>query len=292
MQKYDEIKKIRKITIFGLIINIFLAIIKIIFGLVGKSSSLVADGFHTISDFITDLAVIFGAKIWTKEADDNYPYGYSRFETIVTFFIIFCLSFVATGIFYNAVTSWIKGEYNHPSFYTFFIALISVIVKEYLYRKTAKASAEINSPAVLSNAWHHRSDAFSSIPVVIVILLCQISPKFAFFDYIGAIIVAFFIYRFVFNMLKNFYEEIMNKTAPRDYIEHLEKIIKSIKCVNSYHCLRTRKFGKGWFIDVHIQVEPNMTVSEGHLVAKCVKDELLKNGQQIFDVLVHIEPFN
>jgi len=288
----NAIEKTQKITIFGMIINIVLSFLKILFGYFGKSSALIADGVHSFSDLLSDFAILLGVKAWSKSADQKHPYGHSRLETFVSTFIAFLLLCVALGIIVSAIKNWLKGIYHHPSLITLIIAFLSIVVKEYLYRRTKKIAEEINSSALIANAWHHRSDSLSSIPVFVSILLSLINPGLRFFDYIGAIVVSFFILSFTFTLLRSIFGELMETSAPKAYLEQVIKIITGNTEIKAYHCLRSRKVGSTWFLDVHIQIDENFTVKQGHDIAAKLKADISQKIPNIGDVLIHIEPYN
>ncbi|MCP4482549.1 MAG: cation transporter [bacterium] len=285
-------QKIKQVTIVGLIVNIFMAILKVFFGYFGKSTSLVVDGVHSFSDILSDFAIILGIKVWSKSPDKKHPYGHSRFETFITIFIAVMLLIITFGILISALRNYLTGAYQQPRAITLVIAFFSIIFKEYLYRKTKAVAAEVNSSALLANAWHHRSDALSSLPVFLAILLSIINPNWRFLDYIGAIIVAIFLFLFVFKLLKNVYSELMEVSAPREHLDRVKAIINNNGEIRSYHCLRSRKVGSGLFFDLHIQVDKNLTVVKGHEIATVLKKEILDNLKDVEDILIHIEPYD
>jgi cation diffusion facilitator family transporter len=282
---------IRKITVIGLITNIFLFLVKLLLGIFGRSQALTADAFHSLSDFTTDFSIIFGVKYWSKPPDENHPYGHGRIETVVTVFICAVLVMAALSLGYHAVIS-LKGEQGEsPEFIAFIGAALSIILKEVLYRWTSKIGKKEKSKALTANAWHHRTDALSSIPVAVAILISVINEKWAFLDQVTALLVSLFILYAAYKILKSVLFEIMATGVSEKDKTEIKSIVQSIKGVKSMHKIRSRQMGSDWFIDLHIQVDGNMTVNKGHEIAESVKKALIEKGPDIIDVMVHIEPY-
>ncbi len=183
----DSQKRIQRVTLFGSAINIFLSLIKIIGGVWVKSSSLVADGVHSFSDLITDFAVLFGMRFWSKAPDSDHPYGHGRIETFITMFIGVFLGGVGVYMAYEAVLGIIHYTPIRLSWVAFGVAVFSIVVKEGLYRITRRIGEEVNSRAMAANAWHHRSDAFSSIPVALAVIISRIFPGIKYLDQLATI---------------------------------------------------------------------------------------------------------
>ncbi|HNZ53414.1 MAG TPA: cation diffusion facilitator family transporter, partial [bacterium] len=176
---------IKKVTLIGMVINIVLSAVKFAAGVFGNSQALIADAFHSLSDCVTDVAVIIGSTYWSAPPDESHPHGHRRIETVITAFIGLALAAVAFGMGWNAVST-MTDEYNKPpEMIAFIAAVISIIVKEGLYQWTAIAGKKIRSQAMIANAWHHRSDAFSSIPAAIAVIAAIIFPGFGFIDHAG-----------------------------------------------------------------------------------------------------------
>ncbi len=289
-KKGYDVVVIRNITIIGALVNVFLAIVKFILGTLGRSQAVIADAVHSLSDLSTDFAVIFGVKYWSKPADEDHPYGHGRIEVLITATIGIALFVVGIGLGYNALST-IKDDYvSQPSWIAFIGALISIIFKEILYHKTIATGKKVRSSAVIANAWHHRSDALSSIPVAIAVAAAVISPKWYFLDYVGAFVVSVFIMYAALKILRSCFCEIADAGASEKEREIIHGLVLSIENVRSTHAIRTRKVGPGWYVDLHIQVDPQMTVHDGHEVSKIVKNKLLSEGPDVLDVIVHLEP--
>lgn len=294
MQKISETKKgfIKKVTVIGMIVNIALSVIKLLIGYIGNSQALIADGIHSFSDLATDFSIIFGVKFWLQPADKGHPYGHQKIELLITIFIAFTLMIIGFGILFKAIFSLNNhNTQTAPELITFFIALISIISKEILYRYTIKQSERVKSSALKANAWHHRSDAISSIPVAVAIIISAIFPKLVFVDYIGAVLVSVFIIYPSFKMIKDSVSNLLDESVDKKTFEEIKNIAHSIPNVINAHNIRTRKIGETIFVDMHILVDKNITVKEGHDIAKAVKRTLLKRNSNILDVLIHIEPY-
>lgn len=294
MPENFESKKqnIKKVTIVGMIVNVALSIMKLIIGFIGNSQALIADGIHSFSDLTTDFSIIFGVKFWLQPADREHPYGHHKIELLVTIVIALVLMIIGFSILFKAIFSLnSRNIQNAPEFITFFIALISIISKEVLYRYTIKQSEKLKSTALKANAWHHRSDAISSVPVAVAIIVSSIFPKLIFIDYIGAIIVSVFIIYPSFKMIKDAVSNLLDESVDKKTFDEISNIAQSIPNVINAHDIRTRKIGEAIFVDMHILVDKNITVKEGHDIAKEVKRTLLKQNLNILDVLIHIEPY-
>lgn len=293
MPENFESKKqnIKKVTIVGMIVNVALSIMKLIIGFIGNSQALIADGIHSFSDLTTDFSIIFGVKFWLQPADREHPYGHHKIELLVTMVIALVLMIIGFSILFKAIFSLnSRNIQNAPEFITFFIALISIISKEVLYRYTIKQSEKLKSTALKANAWHHRSDAISSVPVAVAIIVSSIFPKLIFIDYIGAIIVSVFIIYPSFKMIKDAVSNLLDESVDKKTFDEISNIAQNIPNVINAHDIRTRKIGEAIFVDMHILVDKNITVKEGHDIAKAVKRTLLQQNLNILDVLIHIEP--
>jgi len=282
--------QIRSITWVGVGVNIGLFFIKLCFGIVGHSHAVVADAVHSLSDLTTDFAVIFGVKYWTKPADEDHPYGHRRIEAIITIIISLILMGVGLGIGYDAISTIRDEHVVQPGWIALSAALISIVAKESLYRWTIFVARTVKSSALAANAWHHRSDAFSSIPVAIAVVVAMFNPQWSFIDRLGAFVVAIFILYAGWGIMRTAISEITDKGASPEYLAQIESIILATEGVGSYHALRTRQVGSGWYIDLHIQVDPDLTVKVGHDISEHVKKNLLAQSPDILDVVVHLEP--
>ena len=286
--QYNEIKKI---TVAGIFTNISLALLKLTFGLIGSSQAVVADAIHSLSDMSTDFAILFGLRFWSKPADKNHPYGHKRIETIISALIGLILILVAFAIGYNAITTLNEPDTKKPEAIALYAAFISIIAKEILYRKTLYIGKKTKSPATIANAWHHRSDALSSIPVFLAVLAAVINPSWSAVDHIGAMIVSIFIVVAGLRIIRPALTELCDSGVPETYKEKIFTIAMKVSNVKNVHAIRYRKMASEIFVDLHIMVDSKMSVYEGHEIARKVKNEIIDMLVEVVDVTVHIEPY-
>ena len=286
----SHIRLTKRITWIGLGTNLFLSILKFIVGFLGNSQAVIADAIHSLSDMTTDVAVLFGVKFWSAPADDNHPYGHERIETVVTIVIGIILALVAWEIGFNAISTVRDVDLEQPGKIALIGSIVSIILKEILYRWTASIGKRIKSPALMANAWHHRSDALSSIPVLLAVGASLINPVWAFVDRIGAFIVSLFILKVARDIIKPALFELTDRGASQKDRDEIRQIVMKIKGIQSVHKIRTRKLGYSFFVDLHVLVDGEMTVRQGHEISEIVQRELIDNGPDIVDVVVHIEP--
>ena len=284
---YSTEKKIKLVTAVGLFANLILTVFKIIAGYFGNSQTVIADGIHSLSDSVTDIAVIIGSSYWSAPPDESHPHGHRRIETFITAVIGIALLGVAFGIGRNAVVTFNDPD-EAPSWIAFAAAIASILVKEILYQYTYRSGKTLKSSAVMANAWHHRSDAISSVPAAIAVIISMKFTDYPYIDNIGALIVSLFIVWTAFKISWSAILELTDAGADRDSCESIECAAKGVK---SIHKCRTRKYGSGIQVDLHIQVDPDITVREGHDIGHRVEDELFKN-HDVIDVVVHVEPYD
>ena len=285
-------QEVRKVTLVGMLINMGLTTGKIIIGYLGNSSSVIADGVHSLSDVSTDIAVLVGVKYWNQPPDTCHPYGHRRIEAMISVLIGGVLGLAGLFLGWGAIEKFHHGDYMVPAQMTLVIAIISIISKEWLYRWTADVSRRLKSSAMLANAWHHRSDSLSSIPVAIAISMAMINPKWAFMDPVATLAVSVFIIQAAWIISSPSLKELSDGGASLEVLHGIENIVLKVEGVESVHAVRSRFHGSGLHVDLHIQVKEHLSVREGHNIAGCAKRRLLEEGPDIVDVLVHIEPYD
>jgi cation diffusion facilitator family transporter len=283
-------KKIRKVTLIGLFVNIILSVIKFIIGTLGNSQAVVADALHSFSDTSSDFVILFGVKYWTAPADETHPFGHQKIESFVTILIGMILMAVAFAIGYNAILSLMNRSQAALSWMVIIGPALSVIIKEILFRITYQVGIETNSSSVKANAWHHRTDALSSIPVLVAVIASLINPKLAFLDQVGAIIVSVFIIKVGLDILFTSINELLDMGMPEQDLLSIEKTITSTPNVRGVHKIRTRKLAGSFYIDLHLEVDGSLTVVKGHDISEIVKQILLEQNKRVIDVMVHLEP--
>ncbi len=283
-------RQVRRVTWWGFCGNILLAAFKVAAGWFGHSQAVVADGIHSITDTITDVAVILGSYYWARPADDSHPYGHKRLETTVSIFIGGVLFLAGAGIGWDAVTSVYKPHEKHPGLIAFAAAAASIVIKEFLYQWNIRVGNRINSVSLTANAWHHRLDAFSSIPVLVAVGVALAYPQWHLLDHLAAFFVAILICYAAIRIILSGFRELVDQGAPTEVCEQIKQLVKDHPAARQVHNVRTRYAGNLLCVDLHVVVDSQMTVYEGHRVAEQIKQLLLHQGPEILDAEVHIEP--
>jgi cation diffusion facilitator family transporter len=284
---------IKTVTLAGMGVNVMLSILKFVGGIVGMSQAVIADAVHSLSDISTDLAILVGVRYWDKPADKAHPHGHKRIETMVTLGIGIALFIVGMGILIKAIET-LRMEHTHtPGSIALIATIVSIFTKELLYQWTVAAGNRIKSAPLVANAWHHRSDALSSIPAMLAVLGAMINPNLTFLDQIGAVFVTLFIFQAAYKISRPAFDLLIDKGAPEEHLNEISRIARETDGVESIHNVRTRYIGNtGLAVDLHIQVDKNMTVHDGHEISGKVKQRLIEEGPEVIDVIVHLEPFD
>lgn len=281
----------RRATLIGGVINLLLSIIKVVIGIIGNSQALVADGVHSLSDLVSDVMVLYATKHGGKDADDDHPYGHGRIETIITVAVGILLIAVAIGISADAVNRLFHPEQlSSPGMIVLFAALISIFSKEGLYHYTLKVATRIRSNLLRANAWHHRSDALSSVVVLVGVMGTMAGLDYL--DAIAAIGVSLMVAKAGVELSWESIEELIDTGLKQDEVDAIKQTIQRVEGVRAMHRLRTRKMGANAIVDVHILVDPRLSVSEGHHIADRVESKLYEQIEDISDVTIHIDPEN
>lgn len=285
--------EIRRVTYWGMLINIVLAVFKSIVGLVVGSISLFADGIHSLSDLLTDVAVLVGIHFGSKDPDPEHPYGHGRLETFSTAIVATTLILVGAGMIYKASGDIAKMhaagiEAVTISSWVIWIAALSVVSKEVLYQWTRMIAARVHSSAVYANAWHHRSDALSSVAVIIGAVAVKYGYPHG--DQLGAIVVGIMIILVGIKVIEGCIREFSERAVDARTVEQIQKIIESEKRIRSWHKLRTRSVGREIFLDLHILVDSKLNIADAHEIADCLEKTLHEQMPKPVNVIVHIEP--
>lgn len=296
----DEARRgIARVTWLGAVVNLVLVVIKGFAGYFGHSQVLIADAVHSFSDLATDAAVLVGSRYWTQPADADHPHGHSKIETVVTFFISSALALVGIGLICEAVRSldamMMHAEtWNAPALIALVAAAISIPLKEALYQITAAVGKRFRSSAVIANAWHHRSDALSSIPAVIAVAACMgLGKSFAFLDPVGTILVASMILYSSWILVLPAWATLLDAGTTQEQCNEIERCVRGFTEVGEVHKIRTRQLGVGSFVvDLHAQVDGNKTVTEAHQLSHTIARALCEKFPQIVDVAIHVEPLS
>jgi cation diffusion facilitator family transporter len=279
----------RRVALVGMSVNIFLTIAQIIGGILTHSQALVADAMHTLSDLVGDIVVLFASHHAAKAADDNHPYGHGRIETLATVILGLLLGGVSVAIF---MRSWERLAGDAPLIVpepaAMAIAALAIIGKEGLYHYTVHVAKRISSPMLKASAWHHRSDAISSVLVLLAIGGAQLG--FPWLDSVAAIMVAVMIFYMAFQLIAESTSELVDTGLDPQEVQDIRDFIANINGVENIHLLRTRRMGGRVLADVHLQVDGRISVSEGHHIGETVMYRLRRQFPSISDVVIHIDP--
>lgn len=288
-------KGIYKVTIVGSIVNFVLVVLKFVAGILGYSAAMLADAVHSLSDFVTDVIVIMFVRISNKPQDKGHDYGHGKYETLATAIIGILLLFVGFGILWNGVSSiyaFVKGEQlEAPGMIALVAALVSILCKEILYQYTVVKGKSLNSQAVVANAWHHRSDAFSSIGTAVgiggAILLGE---HWRVLDPIAAVIVSFFIMKVAIQLLVPCIDELLEKSLPDEVEKDIEQALLSFSGVSEPHHLRTRRIGSYCAIEAHVRMDGGITLEEAHTTVTAIENKLKEMLGEGTLINIHVEP--
>ena len=284
-------RETRKVTVVGGVLDLVLGVTKILVGLFNHSQALVVDGVHSLSDLATDVMVVFAAKHASAVADADHPYGHARFETAATVALGIALIAVGVGLGYDAASRLFEPErLLIPGWLSLAVATVSIVSKEAIYHYTMRAARRLRSNLLRANAWHSRSDAISS--VIVVVGVAGAMAGLNYLDSIAAVAVAFMIAKIGWDLAWNSIRELVDTALDSERVEAIRDTIQSVTGVRDLHLLRTRRMGADALVDVHIQVDPHLSVSEGHQVSEAVRHRLIEEIDEVADVMVHIDPEN
>lgn len=290
-------KEIYKLTLWGSLVNFLLLVFKFVAGFVGNSAAMIADAVHSLSDFITDIIVILFVRVSSKPKDEDHHYGHGKYETLATAIIGVVLFAVGVGILVNAVEAIIDffhgKELAAPNIWALGAAAVSIVFKEALYQYTVYKGKNLNSNAVMANAWHHRSDALSSIGTLLGISGAMfLGEKWRVLDPIAAFLVSIFILKVAIELTKGSLEELLEKSLPKKTQEKILNIIHSFPEVKSPHNLRTRHIGSNIAIEFHIRMDGNLSLNEVHEITKRMENALKAEFGPLTHIGIHMEPIN
>lgn len=292
---HNREKEIYKVTLVGGAINVILLLFKFVAGIVAHSSAMVADAVHSFSDFVTDLVVLVFVRVSALPEDKSHDYGHGKYETLASTAIGLALAAVAVGIIVNGarkIAIWLQGgELQSPGWLALVAAVLSILLKEITYRYTAKRAEKLNSPALEANAWHHRSDALSSIGTALgiggAILLGQ---RWAVLDPLASLVVGAFIVKVTVKMLKDGIGDLMEQSLPDEVEKEILEVVNSFGGISDPHHLRTRKIGSHYAIEIHIRMDGDTTLSESHKKATAIEAALKEKFGKDTHVSIHMEP--
>lgn len=294
-QPTERTRKIYRATWIGMVVNIALSLLKLAAGILGRSGAMIADAVHSISDLATDVIVLIFARISSKPEDAGHNYGHGKYETLASILISLTLIAVGGGILADSIRNIrlvLTGEIiGRPGAIALIAAAISIVAKEVLYRYTVRVGRQTDSPSVVANAWHHRSDALSSIGTLTGIGLAYfLGDKWRIADPIAALIVAVFIFKVAFDLIRTGVGELLEKSLPEETEREILRIVTLDLAVREPHNLRTRRIGAAIAIEIHIRVDGAMTVARSHALTVGIERRLRERFGEGTMIAVHVEP--
>lgn len=289
-KKLTKLSDGRTVTLVGSLINGILIVIKFLGGFYGMSQALIADAVHSISDLFTDIVVLFGIKIGQKEPDEGHPFGHARIETLAS-------GIVGVALITTAIYLGIKSSLNiyhhiehHPKVIALVVAALSVASKEALYQFTLRTGRRLKSGLIIANAWHHRSDALSSVAVLLGVAGARIKPEWHILDSFAALLVSFFIVKVGLEIFVNTLKEFTDSAPPQEVVERIKDCTLSVNGVMGLNDLRVRTSGGLYQMEAYIIVDRNLTVYEGHEIAHAVESCLSDELDDFDRIIVHVDP--
>lgn len=286
---------IYRVTFIGFVVNLVLSVAKLAAGILGRSGAMIADAVHSLSDLATDVVVIAFARIASKPKDEDHDYGHGKYETLATIIISLALAAVGTGILLNSIrdirTVVDGGLLPRPGAIALIAAVLSIVAKEVLYRYTVRVGREIDSPSVIANAWHHRSDAFSSAGTLVGIGCAYfLGQKWRIADPIAALVVAVFIFKIALDLIRRGLDELLERSLPEDVEREILAITTTSPEITAPHNLRTRRIGASIAIEVHVRVEGTMSVQRSHELTIDIEQRLRERFGEGTMIAIHVEP--
>lgn len=284
----ERTRQTQRAAIVGALVNLVLSVVKLVIGVVANSAALVADGIHSVSDLLSDALVWFAARHAGHGPDDEHPYGHGRFETAATLGLGILLVLVALGIVWDAVAGAFHHQKPVPGTLAIYAAAFSILANEALYWYTLIIARKVKSDMLRANAWHHRTDAISSVVVLIGVVGAILG--WAYLDAVAAVVVGAMVAKIGWDLGWEAMQELVDSALDEETVQHAHEVIMSVDGVRSVHLLRTRRHAHEAAADVHVQVSPRLSVSEGHMISQAVEDRLIDQIDAITDVTVHIDP--
>ncbi|HUV31248.1 MAG TPA: cation diffusion facilitator family transporter [Acidobacteriota bacterium] len=279
-----------RVTWVGMAVNVALVVFKLWVGFVSRSQALIADGMHSLSDLFSDFVVIFGLKWGRKQEDEDHPYGHARIETISSMVVGLLLILVGLGIAYRAIQSIYTHQASIPSLFAIYAAATSIALKEGLFWYTYIVGKRLRSLVLIGNAWHHRSDALSSVAVLIGVGAVYVNPNWHLADSYAALVVTFFVVKIGINLVWGAFRELSDTAPGQEVLAQLAEKARQMEGVRQVHDMRARHSGAQIFVELHIVVDPGLTVREGHQIAKSVKRRLIVEFPDVTRVIIHVDP--
>ena len=280
-----------KVSVISIIANTFLAVFKLLAGIFAHSSAMISDAIHSASDVFSSFVVIIGIKLSSKEPDKEHPYGHERLECVAAMILSVILFITGAGIFYNALKNIITGNYNNiaiPGVLALIAAIVSIAVKEAMYWYTRHYAKKIDSSALMADAWHHRSDALSSVGALIGIFFARIG--YPIMDSVASIIIFIFIVKASIDIFMDATNKVVDHSCDEELEKEIYNYVMKNKDVKDIDLFRTRMFGNKVYVDLEICLDENLTLKEAHDIAESLHDKLEKKFDKVKHVMVHVNP--
>ncbi len=283
--------EVARAAFLGLLVNLLLGIVKLIGGVIGHSFALIADAVNSIGDVVMTVVVLFALRVAQRPADAEHPYGHTRAEGIAASNVAILIIISALFVGWEAIQR-ISVQHAIPPIWTLWIAGANVLIKEGLYQYKVRVGRRTGSAAIIANAWDHRSDAFCSLAVLLGLGTIRLGgPRYIWADEVASLVVVTAIVWSGTQLFRSSASQLMDAQADAGFVERIKVLAMSVAGVEDVETLWVRKSGLEYFVDIHIQVNQNLSVAEGHLIGHQVKDRLLEEFSNVRDVLVHLEPF-
>lgn len=287
-QRYHEG---RRVTWLSISLNIAMGMVKIGVGFWGHSRALVADGLHSLTDLASDAAVLIGMRIAAEPPDENHPYGHQKAASIVTLLIAASILLLCAGLIIESLRALVAGESTVPHWPTLIVAIASIAIKEFLFQKTMRIAKRTRSRMLMANAWHHRTDALTSVIAAIGITAAiLLGNAWALIDAVVGIVLGGYLFAEGARMLWSALKDLMDSAPTREIIDDLREHILPIAGAEAYHDFRARRVGDVIEVDLHLLVDPALSLQQAHEVAHKVKAAIINHHPEVIHVLIHIEP--
>lgn len=283
-------KKVYKVSLITIICNLFLAILKMIAGIVSNSGAMISDAIHTISDIGTTIIAFVGVIFANKSEDDEHRYGHERLECIASLLLAMILFITGLELGFNGLKLLVNGNYDKvPGLFALIAAFISIIVKELMFQYTIRVAIDVKSDALKADAWHHRSDSLSSIGALLGIVLSMLG--FTFFDSIASVAISILVCKVAIDIFLEATNKLVDKSCDDEKIEKIKNVVFSVKGVKGIDDIKTRMFGNKIYVDIEIALDGDKTLRQTHRIAERVHDEVEKEFYDIKHIMVHVNPF-
>ncbi len=289
MDKEIKLRIVNRISLVSILANVLLSIIKVIIGFVGRSSAIIADGIHSLSDVFSTIVAMIGVRLASKEDDENHPYGHEKIEPVMGKVLANILILTAIFMGYEAIKSILGRDYTVPGKITIYAAIFSILVKEWMYHYTLRGAKKIESSAMMADAWHHRTDALSSVGSLIGVTGAILG--YPIFDPLASVAISILVAKVGFDIYMQSVKELIDSSADEETLQKIRSIILNTKGVIQIDELKTRIHANKLYVDVEIAVDSALTVGQAHKIAENVHDNIEDKLKKVKHCMVHVNPF-